>query len=55
LRRHKKLEERLTLNQVRARQALPLEIKEAMTLRRLTEFIEEYGEDNVAVCFSGGG
>ena len=45
---------KLTYNEVRYRQALPYEIKIRMSETRLREFIGYYGEDGVAVSFSGG-
>ncbi|MCX4345520.1 MAG: hypothetical protein OSJ53_16750 [Kineothrix sp.] len=44
----------LTYNEVRYRMALPYEIKIRMSETRLREFIGYYGEDGVAVSFSGG-
>lgn len=35
-------------------QALPLDVKIEKTKRRVIEWVEEYGEDNVYVSFSGG-
>lgn len=49
-----KAENRLSYNEVRARMALPYEIKIRMTENRLREFIGYYGEDGVVVSFSGG-
>ena len=46
--------QKLTYNEVRYRQALPYEIKIRMSETRLREFIGYYGEDGVAVSFSGG-
>ena len=49
-----KAENRLSYNEVRARMALPYEVKIRMTENRLREFIGYYGEDGVVVSFSGG-
>lgn len=43
-----------TKDDLRYFQALPLEIKIAMTRQRIREWIREYGEDGVYVSFSGG-
>lgn len=47
-------EYKLTFDEVRYRQALPIEIKEAMSRQRIRDFVNEYGEENIAVCYSGG-
>ena len=43
-----------TIDELRLLQALPLELKVEKTKARIREFVEHYGEDNVAVAFSGG-
>lgn len=44
----------LTSEELVTRQSLPLEVKIEMTKRRIDEFINEFGIDNVYVSFSGG-
>lgn len=43
-----------TINDLKQRQALPLEIKIRMTQQRIREWVSEYGTDGVYVSFSGG-
>lgn len=43
-----------TLQELQQRQALPLNIKVAMTKTRIREWINYYGTDGVYVSFSGG-
>lgn len=43
-----------TNQELRMRQALPLESKVAMTKLRIREWVHEFGEDKVYVSFSGG-
>ena len=43
-----------TLQDLRQRQSLPLEIKIRMTQQRIREWVGEYGVDGVYVSFSGG-
>lgn len=40
--------------EMRGLQRLPLDIKVAMTMDRIRDFVREYGEDGVCVSFSGG-
>ena len=43
-----------TIDDLRQRQALPLEIKVRMTQQRIREWINEFGVEGVYVSFSGG-
>lgn len=43
-----------TLNDLRAKQALPLKVKVALTRERIRQWVHEYGEDGVYTSFSGG-
>lgn len=43
-----------TMQDLKQRQALPLEIKVRMTKLRIREWIDEFGEDGVYISFSGG-
>ena len=43
-----------TIQDLKQKQALPLEVKILMTKSRIREWINEYGEDGVYVSFSGG-
>lgn len=43
-----------TIQDLRQRQALPLEVKILMSKTRIREWINEYGEDGVYISFSGG-
>lgn len=43
-----------TMSDLYQMQSLPLNAKISMTERRITEWVEEYGEDGVYVSFSGG-
>lgn len=43
-----------TIQDLKQRQALPLEVKILMSKARIREWINEYGEDGVYVSFSGG-
>ena len=43
-----------SINDLYQMQSLPLSAKVKMTERRITEWVEEYGEDGVYVSFSGG-
>ncbi len=43
-----------TIDDLRQMQSLPLEIKIEMTKRRITEWVEHFGEDGVYISFSGG-
>ena len=43
-----------TMNDLRQRQALPLDIKVRMTQQRIREWVNEFGVDGVYVSFSGG-
>ena len=43
-----------TIQELKMRQALPLEAKISMTKLRIREFVQEFGTDGVYVSFSGG-
>lgn len=43
-----------TIDELRYRQALPLDLKLSMTKNRIREWINYYGQDGVYVSFSGG-
>ena len=43
-----------TIDELRMLQALPLDLKVAMSLTRIRSWFQEYGEDGVYVAFSGG-
>lgn len=43
-----------TIEELRQKQALPLDIKIKMSKARIRAWIDEYGEDGVYVSFSGG-
>lgn len=43
-----------TKDELRIKQALPLDLKVEMTKRRICEWVDRYGEDGVYVSFSGG-
>ena len=43
-----------TIQELKMRQALPLDIKVRMTEQRIREWVSEYGIDGVYVSFSGG-
>lgn len=43
-----------TMQELKMRQAMPLEIKVRMTQQRIREWVNEFGEDGVYVSFSGG-
>lgn len=43
-----------TLDDLRVKQALPLEVKISLTRERIRQWVHEYGEDGVYVSFSGG-
>ena len=43
-----------TIEELQYRQALPLKLKIAMTKTRIREWVNHYGQDSVAVSFSGG-
>lgn len=43
-----------TIQDLKMRQALPLEVKVLMSKQRIREWINEYGEDGVYISFSGG-
>lgn len=43
-----------TMEELKYKQALPLEIKVKMTKQRIREWVKEYGTDGVYVSFSGG-
>lgn len=43
-----------TIQDLRVKQALPLDIKVSMTQQRIREWVDEYGVDGVYVSFSGG-
>lgn len=43
-----------TIDDLKMRQALPLDIKVRMTQQRIREWVNEFGEDGVYVSFSGG-
>lgn len=43
-----------TIQDLKMRQALPLEVKVRMTQQRIREWINEFGVDGVYVSFSGG-
>lgn len=43
-----------TMQDLKMRQALPLEVKVLMTKQRIREWIDEFGVDGVYVSFSGG-
>lgn len=45
---------RYTPNDLRYKQALPLEVKEKMTKLRIREWVKEFGTEGVYVSFSGG-
>lgn len=46
--------ERHTMNDLYQMQGLPLKAKVSMTQRRIEEWLDAWGEDRVAVSFSGG-
>ena len=43
-----------TIEELKTRQAYPLELKIALTEQRIRAWVNEYGEDGVYVSFSGG-
>ena len=43
-----------TIQELRIRQGLPLEVKVLMSQQRIRDWISEYGEDGVYISFSGG-
>jgi 3'-phosphoadenosine 5'-phosphosulfate sulfotransferase (PAPS reductase)/FAD synthetase len=43
-----------TLDDLRQKQALPLNVKVRLTMERIRQWVNEYGEDGVYVSFSGG-
>lgn len=43
-----------TLDDLRVKQALPLDVKISLTRERIRQWVHEYGEDGVYVSFSGG-
>lgn len=43
-----------TIQELKMRQALPLEVKVLMTKQRIREWIDEFGADGVYISFSGG-
>ena len=43
-----------TLDDLRYYQAMPLDIKLAMTKSRIRAWVNEYGEDHVYISLSGG-
>lgn len=43
-----------TMEELRMKQALPLDVKVRMTKLRIRQWIDEFGEDGVYVAFSGG-
>lgn len=43
-----------TLNDLKQKQALPLDVKIALTRERIRQWVNEYGEDGVYISFSGG-
>lgn len=43
-----------TMQELKMRQKLPLEVKILMTKQRIREWIDEFGEDGVYISFSGG-
>ena len=43
-----------TMQELKMRQAMPLEIKVRMTQQRIREWVNEFGEEGVYVSFSGG-
>lgn len=43
-----------TMQELKMRQALPLEVKVLMTKQRIREWIDEFGEDGCYISFSGG-
>lgn len=43
-----------TLDDLRMKQALPLDVKISLTRERIRQWVHEYGEDGVCVSFSGG-
>lgn len=43
-----------TREELKQMQSLPLEVKVLKTKARIKEWVDFYGEDNVAVSFSGG-
>lgn len=43
-----------TLDDLRMKQALPLDVKISLTRERIRQWVHEYGEDGVYVSFSGG-
>lgn len=43
-----------TISDLHQRQGLPLEAKIKLTQQRITEWIDEFGEDGVYISFSGG-
>lgn len=47
-------ENKHTLEELRQWQNLPLDVKLLMTKERIRQWVNEFGEDNVCVSFSGG-
>lgn len=43
-----------TLQELQQKQALPLNVKIKMTENRITEWVDQFGEDGVYISFSGG-
>ena len=43
-----------TMQELKIRQALPLDVKVRMTQQRIREWVSEFGEEGVYVSFSGG-
>ena len=43
-----------TIDELKQKQALPLDIKILMSKTRIRAWIDEYGEDGVYISFSGG-
>ena len=49
-----KMANKMTKNELRILQALPLELKIEKSKIRITEFVQYFGEENVYISFSGG-
>ena len=48
------MSDRHTMEELKIRQGLPLEVKVRMTKQRIREWVDEFGVDGVYVAFSGG-
>ena len=49
-----KMANKMTKNELKILQALPLELKIEKSKIRITEFVQYFGEENVYISFSGG-